>query len=72
MEKEKLDALREQLDEVHAQAILRLKSHLEENFINRQAVDQQNFLSQLVSIEEAHANQVHFCGNFETKEIEYY
>lgn len=50
--------LRSQLEEIHQQAVARLKLYMEEQFAIRETELQKNFLSEVSTLQQQHKEQV--------------
>ncbi|KDR21313.1 hypothetical protein L798_04247 [Zootermopsis nevadensis] len=57
-EQERLELMRSQLEEVHKQAVARLKLYLEEQFTIRETELQKNFMSEVHTLKQQHTEQV--------------
>jgi hypothetical protein len=57
-EQKRLDLLRSQLEEVHQQAVGRLKRHVEEQFTIREMELQKSFALEVSTLQQQHTEQV--------------
>jgi hypothetical protein len=57
-EQERLELLRSKLEEVHQQAVARLKLYMEEQFAVRETGLQRNFMSEVSTLKQQHMEQV--------------
>jgi hypothetical protein len=57
-EQKRLELFRSQLEEVHQQAVGRLKLHMEEQFAVREMELQKNFASEVSTLQQQHKEQV--------------
>ena len=55
---QRLEALRQQLDELHLQAVARLRHHLEEQFTAREMELQRNLTQEIATLKQLHKAQV--------------
>jgi hypothetical protein len=57
-EQERLELLRSKLEEVHQQAVARLKLYMEEQYAVRETELQRNFMSEVSTLKQQHMEQV--------------
>lgn len=58
-EQERLEMFRSKLEEVHQQAVARLKLYMEEQFAVRETELQKNYASEVFTLQQQHKEQVH-------------
>lgn len=56
---ERLEMFRSKLEEVHQQAVTRLKLYMEEQFAVRETELQKNYASEVFTLQQQHKEQVH-------------